>query len=70
MEIVSESLFEVNRKPFVEEVKEGVDERSWYCNKSQIKDSLNEDWFILLNDWFDNFTVEVGDIDAEESSQN
>jgi len=57
MEIVSESLFEIDRQTFVEEVKEGVYEWGGYSYESKVKYSLNEDRFILLDDWFYNLAI-------------
>ena len=50
MEVVSESLFEVNSKSFIQEIEERVDKRGWNCYKSKIEDSLDENRFVFLND--------------------
>lgn len=50
VEIVRESLLEVDCKPFVQEIQERVDKGSWNGYKSKIEHSLNEDGFVFLND--------------------
>lgn len=52
MEIVSKSLFEIDGQTFVEEVEERVYEWGGHGYESKVKYSLNEDRFILFDDWF------------------
>jgi hypothetical protein len=50
MEVVGKSLFEANSKSFVQEIKERVDKRGWNSYKPKIKDPLDENRFVFLND--------------------
>ena len=50
MEIVGQSLFEVDSQTLVEEIEEGVHERCWNGNQPKIENSLDEDRFVLLDD--------------------
>lgn len=70
VEVVGESLFEVDCKATVEEVEEGVDEGGWHRNETKVEYSLYEDGFVLFNDRFDDFTVKSGNVDAEEGSED
>ena len=57
MEIVGQSLFEVDSQTLVEEIEEGVHERGWNGNQPKIENSLDEDRFVLLDDWFDYLSI-------------
>lgn len=50
MEIIGESLFEVDCKPSVEEIEEGVNKRSRNCYKPKVEHSLDEDRFVFFDD--------------------
>ena len=70
VEIAGQSLLEVDCKPLIQEIQERVDKGSRDSDKSKIKHSLNEDGFAFLDDGFDDFTIQVSDVDTEEGSQD
>jgi hypothetical protein len=49
MEIVGESLFEVDCKSFVQEVEEGVNKRGRDGDKTEVEDSLDKDSLALFD---------------------
>ena len=70
MEIIGQSLFIVDRKPLVKEIKEGVDKGGWDCDQTKVKDSLNEYCFVSFDDRFDDFAIEACNIDTQEGSKH
>ena len=50
MEIVGQSLFEVDSQTLVEEIEEGVDEGGGDGDEPQVEDPLDEDCLVALDD--------------------
>jgi hypothetical protein len=64
MEIESQAFFKVDCQAFIKEVQKRIDKGGWYCDETQVRNSLNKKSFISLNNGFDDFTVDTCNIDA------
>lgn len=77
MEVLGEAFFEVDGKTFVEEFQEGIDEGGREGDQTEVKDLYDDRNYtsdkhgkVALDNGFDDFPVDGGDVDAEEGSQD